>query len=137
MTLSSMYLSSFVVSSPFFAAIDLTGRGGTTLWLPAAVAATLMPAAMVATVVLTVVVPMPMVVVMVVVAAVVMIAELLTADVLDAATIGWTACRQGQLLLATEFGGHALVSSAKELILRCEPPQLLPHEIFTEQLILS
>jgi len=119
-----MYLSSFVVSSPFLAAIDLTGRGGTTLWLAAAIVATVLTAG----------------------GAVVPIAGLATATVLllvvtmldvDAA-VGWTACcRQAPQLLGAALGGHALASSVRELILRWEPLQLLPHEIFTEQLILS
>lgn len=59
--------------------------------------------------------------------------------------VGWVACRpvtfDGQV--AVVVAGAAVVvvvdavSSVKELILRCEPLQLLPQEIFTEQLILS
>lgn len=106
-----MYLSSFVVSSPFLTAIDLTGRGGASLWLP-----------LVSVLGLTV-----FVVVVVDVVAVV--------DVeVDATAVGWPA-KPAQLVLATTVG-H-VVSSARELILRCDPLQLLPQEIFTEQLILS
>ena len=110
MTLSSMYLSSFVVSSPFLEAIDLTGRGGASLWLP-----------LVSVLGLTV-----LVVVVVDVVAVVDV------DV-DATAFGWPA-KPAQLVLPVV--GH-VVSSARELILRCDPLQFLPHEIFTEQLILS
>lgn len=50
--------------------------------------------------------------------------------------VGWAAWRPtAQLVDTATFEGH--VSSARELILRCEPLQLLPQEIFTEQLILS
>lgn len=105
-----MYLSSFVVSSPFLEAIDLTGRGGASLWLP-----------LVSVLGLTV-----LVVVVVDVVAVVDV------DV-DATAFGWPA-KPAQLVLPVV--GH-VVSSARELILRCDPLQFLPHEIFTEQLILS
>jgi len=120
-----MYLSSFVVSSPFLAAIDLTGRGGTTLWLAAAIVATVLTAAVLIAGLAT-----ATVLVLVVVAFVAMALDV------DAA-VGWTACCRQAQLLAAALGGHALASSARELILRCEPLQLLPHEIFTEQLILS
>lgn len=55
---------------------------------------------------------------------------------LDVDDVGWAAWwPTAQLVDAATFEGH--VSSARELILRCEPLQLLPQEIFTEQLILS
>jgi len=127
MTLSSMYLSSFVVSSPFLAAIDLTGRGGTTLWLAAAIVATVLTAAVLIAGLATA----TELLVLVVAAFVAMALDV------DAAVGCWTACCRQAQLLAAALGGHALASSARELILRCEPLQLLPHEIFTEQLILS
>lgn len=105
-----MYLSSFVVSSPFLAAIDLTGRGGASLWL---------------------VVPLPLVSVLGLTVGV-DVEAVVDVDV-DARAVGWPA-RPAQLALPAV--GH-VVSSASELILRCDPLQLLPHEIFTEQLILS
>lgn len=50
--------------------------------------------------------------------------------------VGWAAWwPTAQLVDTATFEGH--VSSARELILRCEPLQFLPQEIFTEQLILS
>lgn len=52
---------------------------------------------------------------------------------LDVDDVGWWPT--AQLVDAATFEGH--VSSARELILRCEPLQLLPQDIFTEQLILS
>lgn len=55
---------------------------------------------------------------------------------LDVDDDGWAAWRPtAQLVDTAAFEGH--VSSARELILRCGPLQLLPQEIFTEQLILS
>jgi len=48
--------------------------------------------------------------------------------------IGWTAWRPPVQVIADP---EELASSAREPILRCEPPQPLPQEIFTEQLILS
>lgn len=51
---------------------------------------------------------------------------------LEVDDVGWWPTAQ---LVDAAFEGH--VSSARELILRCEPFQLLPQEIFTEQLILS
>lgn len=54
----------------------------------------------------------------------------------DVDDVGWAAWRPtAQLVDTAAFEGH--VSSARELILRCGPLQLLPQEIFTEQLILS
>lgn len=54
---------------------------------------------------------------------------------LDVDEVGWRPTAQP----VVAFEGHdvVVVSSARELILRCEPFQLLPQEIFTEQLILS
>lgn len=54
---------------------------------------------------------------------------------LDVDDVGWAAWWPTGQLVDTAFEGH--VSSARELILRCEPLQFLPQEIFTEQLILS
>lgn len=52
--------------------------------------------------------------------------------VVDTTAVGWPA-RPAQLALPPVE--H--VSSARELILRCDPLQFFPHEIFTVQLILS
>ena len=110
-----MYLSSFVVSSPFLAAIDLMGRGGAILWPPPPP-------------------PPPLTVLEVTVLVVVAVDVVAVVDVdVDATVAGWAA-RPAQL--AFPLGEH-VVSSARELILRCDPLQPLPHEIFTEQLILS
>lgn len=107
-----MYLSSFVISSPFLAAIDLTGRNCPILWL------------------------LPLVTVLVTAFVVVVVGVVVVAVVdvdVDATAADWAAS-PAQLVLAAV--GQP-VSSASELILRCDPLQLLPHEIFTEQLILS
>lgn len=103
-----MYLSSFVVSSPFLAAIDRTGRGGAILW----------PA-------------------LVTVAAEVTVLVVVAVDVVDVVDVDVdVGCTARPAQLAPPAAGH-VGSSARELILRCDPLQLLPHEIFTEQLILS
>lgn len=101
-----MYLSSFVVSSPFLAVIDLTGRDGASLWL---------------------------LVVSVLGLTVLVMVDVDVVAVVDTTAVGWPA-RLAQLALP--LVGH-VVSSARELILRCDPLQFFPHEIFTVQLILS
>lgn len=98
-----MYLSSFVVSSPFLAVIDLTGRDGASLWL---------------------------LVVSVLGLTVLVMVDVDVVAVVDTTAVGWPA------QLALPLVGH-VVSSARELILRCDPLQFFPHEIFTVQLILS
>lgn len=67
-----------------------------------------------------------------VVAAVLVVVELNDVEV----AIDWVACCRSMQPEDTAFEGHEF-SSDEELIPRCEPLQLLPQEIFTEQLILS
>lgn len=101
-----------MVSSPFLVAIDLTGRGG-------AILCTALP--------LTALGARGLKVVGADVVAVV--------DGHVDRTVAGGAARPTQLPLPLV---EHVVSSASELILRCDPVQPLPHdEIFTEQLILS